>query len=101
MHTQRLTTNTLQVRRILDHLRAAIHVALTARRESHSSLVSSLEEAQRGHPEKRKECESPDTRRAKRKENSTEHQCRTERHGAEAQAALLAAPTDIRDGGDG
>lgn len=100
MHAQRPPTNPPQLVRILDRFRSAIHVAPTARRESHSGLVSSLKETQRGHPEQRKECESPDTGRAKRQEDSTEHQGGTERHDAEAQAALPAARTDIRDGGD-
>lgn len=100
MHTQRLPANPPQLVRILDRIRSAIHVAPTARCESHSGLVSSLKETQRGHPEKRKECESPDIGRANQVEDSAEHQGGTEGHDAETQAALPAARTDIRDGGD-
>ena len=100
MHAQRLTADPPQLIRILDRFRSAIHIALTARRESHSGLVASLEEPQRGQPEKRKECESPDIGRAKRVEDPGEHQGGTEGHDAEAHAALPAARTDVRDGGD-
>lgn len=101
MHAQRLPANPPQLVRILDRFRSAIHVAPTARRESHSGPVSGLKETQRGHPEQRKECESPAMGRATPKEDSAEHQGGTEGHDAEAQAALPAAWTDIRDrGGD-
>jgi len=100
MHPERLFANPAELGRIIDRLRSCVHVAQTARRKSHSGLVSSLKKSERSHPDGRKEYEPPDCGRAKPKENSTEQQCRAERHCAEAQAALLPAGTDIRDWGD-
>lgn len=97
MHPESLSANPAELGWIIDRLRSVVHVALTARRKSHSGLVSSLKESERGHPYGRKEREPPDGGCAKQEESSTEQQRRTEGHGAKTQAVLLAAGTDVRD----
>jgi len=84
MHPECLFANPVELARIIDRLRSFVHVAQTARRKSHSGLVSSLKEPERSHPDGREEYQPPDCGRAKPKENSTEHQGRAESHCAEA-----------------
>jgi hypothetical protein len=100
MHPERLLANAAALGRIIDRLRSFVHVAQTARRKSHSGLVSSLKKSERSHPYGRKEYQPPDCGRANPKENSTKQQCRAESDRAEAQAALLPARTDVRGRGD-
>ena len=101
MHAHRLTANPPELLRILDRLRPVVHVALTARRESHSGLVSCLKEAKRGHPQRCTQCQPPDRRRAHPEEDAGNEQRRAEGHEAEAQAVALTAGTDVRGWGDG
>lgn len=101
MHAHRLTANPPELVRILDRLRSVVQVALTARRESHSGLVSCLKEAQRGHPHRWKQCEPPDLRRANPEQDAGNEQRRAEGHEAEAQAVALTAGTDVGGWGDG
>lgn len=84
MHAERLLANPAALGRILDRLRSFVHVAQTARRKSHSGLVSSLKKPERSHPDGREEYEPPDCGRAKSKDNCSEQQCRAECHCAEA-----------------
>src|SRR5688572_13662898 len=100
MHAQSLPANPPEVGWILDQLRSVVHVAQTARRESHSGFVASLKEAQRGDPQQRKHCEPPNLGRPEAEEDATEHQRRAEGDHAEAQAMPLTAGTDVRDWDD-
>jgi hypothetical protein len=100
MHAQSLPANPLEVGRILDRLRSVVHVAQTARRESHSGFVASLKEAQRGDPHQWKHCEPPDRGHIEAKEDAAEQQCRAEGDHARAQAVPLTAGTDVRDSDD-
>jgi len=60
VNNARLTTNLLQLVRVGDGLWPLVHVAQTARRQSHSCLVPRLEEAERANVEKEDQRESPD-----------------------------------------
>jgi hypothetical protein len=60
----RLPANLLQLRRVGDGLRALVHVAQTARRESYSRLIARLKKAERSDVEKKNERQSPDEWRA-------------------------------------
>lgn len=101
MHAHRLTANPPELLRVLDRLRSVVHVALTARRKSHSGPVARLKEAQRGHPQRWKQCEPPDRRRAHPEQDAGTEQRRAEGHKAEAKAVALTAGTDVRDRSDG
>lgn len=101
MHAHRLTANPPELLRILDRRRSVVQVAQTARCESYSGLVSCLKKAERGHPQRWKQGEPPDRRRAQPEQDAGNEQRRAEGHEAETQAVALTAGTDVGGWGDG
>jgi hypothetical protein len=59
-----LTLNLLQLGRVGYLLRAAVHIALTARCEAHSRLVARLKDAERAGIEHEEKGQPPNQRRA-------------------------------------
>jgi len=72
VHDASLPSNPAALGRISNWLSALVHVAQTARREFHSSLIPSLKETQRGDPEGQKQDEPPTPRRSETKEDASE-----------------------------
>ena len=62
VYSARLPPHLLELRRLGDGLRSLIHVAQTARRQSHSSLVARLEEAERARIEDEDQRKPPNQR---------------------------------------
>jgi hypothetical protein len=100
MNPQRLTPNLRQLRGLFDWTRPVVHVALTARREPDSGLVSCLKKSERAQPE-RQHCEqSPGARCAKDHQEDHEQRGCSERDESESTPLRLTAWSDIRDDGD-
>jgi hypothetical protein len=101
MNPQRLTPNLRQLSGRFDWTRPVVHVALTARCEPDSGLVSCLKESERAQPERQQREESPGARCAQDHQEDHEQRGGTERDESEPTPLRLPAWSDIRYGGDG
>ena len=103
MDPQRLTTNPPELSRIGDRAGSGpvVHIALTARCEPDSGLVSGLKESERAQPERQEGEKAPGSGGAERKAEQGEDGCDRKHDEAEPAPARLAPRSDVRDEGDG
>jgi len=71
-------------------LRAAVHIALTARCEAHSRLVASLKDAERADPGRHKDDEPRRARRSHKEEDDGKESSGSERNDRQSEAGSLA-----------
>lgn len=95
MHLARLSPHLCQLGGITYQLRAAIHVAPTARREADSGFSPRLKDAESCEPQRRKEHGAPGAGRAYDEQHDSEEQRGAECQEAERHPLALAARTDI------
>lgn len=103
MNPQGLTADLTQLGRIGNRTGsgAVVHVALTARREPDSGLVSRLKEPERAQPERQQREEPPGARCAQSYQEDHDQRGCTERDESESTSLRLTARSDVRDDGDG
>jgi hypothetical protein len=98
LHVAGLTSDLPELFSVDNRFWSGIQVALTARRELHSGLLSRLEEAQRGYPQRHEQDEPPRPRRAETEERG----CHSNRHGQRDKARVptlaLSPRPDVGDG---
>jgi hypothetical protein len=103
MHDEGLASNPPELSRIGDRAGSGpvVHVALTARCEPDSGLVSGLKESERAQPERQEREEAPACGGAERNTEQSEDSCDRKHDEAEPAPPRLAPRSDVRDEGDG
>ena len=93
----RLPSHLLQLGRLGDGLGPLIHVAQTARRQSHSCLVARLEDAERANVEQENEWKAPDEWCMNQNQQNCNDESCSKRREANGQSLAPLSCADVGD----
>ncbi len=96
VYVSRLTLNLLPLEGVGDLLRSRVHIALTARCETHSRFVARLEVAERAYVEEEEERQPPHQRRVDVDEKSGDQDCGYQGRDAEHQPFSPLSSSNVR-----
>src|SRR5437762_904493 len=96
VYLSRLTLNLLPLQGVGDILRSRVHIALTARCETHSRFVARLIVAERAYVEEEKERQPPHQRRVDVDEKTGDQDCGYQRRDAEHEPFSPLSSSNVR-----